>query len=198
MAKKIHYFTGIFLILFIGGHILNHSMILVSEELHLQFMAAYRKIYRIPVVEVVLYLAVLIQVGSGGRLLWKKWRHTKGIWDKMQVWSGAFFLYFLLVHPLAVLYGRYVWELDTNLYFGASVVNIKPLVYYYVFHYGLSIWAFFTHLACVHRVKMRRFVSARSAGIQATVMVVVGLVMAVLIVYNMTGMDIPEVYLEKY
>lgn len=198
MAKKIHYFTGILLILFISGHVLNHTMILVSEELHLQFMATFRKIYRIPVVEVLLYAAVGVQLVTGGRLLWKKWRHTHGIWDKLQVWSGAFFLYFLVMHPLAVIWGRYVWELDTNLYFGAAVLNVKPLVYYFVFHYGLSIWAFFTHLACVHRVKMTRWVSVRSANVQATAMVIAGLVMAVLIVYNMMGMDIPQEYLENY
>jgi hypothetical protein len=161
-------------------------------------METYRKIYRIPIVEVLLYTAVLVQVVSGGRLLWKKWRHTQGIWDKLQVWSGAFFLYFLLMHPMAVIWGRYVWEVDTNLYFGASVVNIKPFLYFYVFHYGFSIWAFFTHLACVHRVKMARFVSLRSAEVQATALVILGLVMAVLIVYNMMGMDIPQVYLENY
>lgn len=198
MAKKIHYFTAILLILFIGGHLLNHAMLFISPEAHLRFMESFRKVYRLPVVEVLLYLAVYVQAVTGFKLLWKKWRRAKGFWDRLQLYSGAFLLYFLLMHTSAVLVGRYIWELDTNLYFGASVVKVKPFLYYYVFHYSLSVLAFFSHLACVHRQKMARYVSPRAAYWQAMALVAFGLAMGVLLVWRLLDVDVPKEYLDVY
>ena len=198
MTKKVHYISGIFLIVFITGHLLNHLMILVSPELHISFMEIFRKFYRLPPVEILLYMAVLIQVFSGTKLLRKKWNNVQSIWDRLQIYSGMFFIYFLIIHPMAVLYGRYIWHLDTNLYFGASVLNVNPLVYYFTFHYGLATIAFFTHMACIHRVKMQSYTSIHLAANQARLLIVLGLIISFLIVYNMMGIDIPKEYLEKY
>lgn len=143
--KKAHYFSGILLIGFIIGHLLNHMMIFFSVEAHLQFMDTYRKIYRFPPAEFLLIGSVLFQVFSGVRLIWLKWNHLKSTWDRLQIISGMYFIYFLVAHPAAVLVGRHVMKLDTNLYYGAAVLNVKPLSYLFVFHYGLAIIAFFTH-----------------------------------------------------
>ncbi|MEQ8303813.1 MAG: hypothetical protein RIB47_10505 [Cyclobacteriaceae bacterium] len=195
MIKRIHYFSGLILIAFISVHILNHATILISEDTHLAFMQYYRKVYRLPLLEGVLFCAILIQVVSGGTMLLKKWRTGKSRWARIQLISGGYFVYFLIVHPAAVLYGRYVLNLDTNLYFGAAVLNISPIQYFFVFHYGLAILAFFTHLSCVHQQKMQRHVTLRMATVQATVIIIIGAILSVVIVGRMVGIAIPPEYL---
>lgn len=196
--KKAHYFSGLMLIGFIIGHLLNHMMIFFSAEAHLQFMDAYRKIYRFLPVELLLISSVLFQVISGVRLIWLKWNQVEFIWDRLQIISGMYFIYFLVAHPAAVLAGRYVMKLDTNLYYGAAVLNVNPLLYFFVFHYGLAIIAFFTHVACVHRKRMDRYCSAQQATYQSMFMIGVGIVLSVLLVYNMMGIFIPPEYLRPY
>jgi len=196
--KNAHYLSGILLIFFILGHLLNHAMIFVSVEAHLQFMDAYRKIYRFPPVEFLLLGAVLFQVTSGTRLIWLKWRHVESVWDRLQIVSGMYFIYFLIVHPGAVMFGRYVLDLDTNLYFGAAVLNVKPLLYFFVFHYGLAIVAFFTHIACVHRKRMDRYCTIQAATYQSMLMMGLGVVLALLLVYHMMGIRIPSEYLTPF
>lgn len=197
-VKKIHHFSGLLLISFIAVHLLNHIMIFYSVDAHISFMTAFRKVYRFPPIEVLLLTAVLVQVISGSRLLYKKWKLKNDIWDKLQMYSGAYFIYFLIVHVSAVLFGRYVWHLDTNVYFGAAVLNIKPILYYFVFHYGLAILAFFTHVGCVHRKKMQAYTSLKHASNQGRALIFVGCALSILIIYHMMGMQIPPEYLEGY
>lgn len=147
MIKRIHYFSGLILIAFISVHILNHATILISEDTHLAFMQYYRKVYRLPLLEGVLFCAIL------------------------------------------------VLNLDTNLYFGAAVLNISPIQYFFVFHYGLAILAFFTHLSCVHLQKMQRYVTLQMATVQATVIIIIGAILSVVIVGRMVGIAIPPEYL---
>ena len=196
--KKAHHFSGILLITFIVVHLLNHIMIFFSIEAHLEFMNVARKVYRHPVIEPILFASILFQVSSGCLLLWKKWRQADSIWDKLQIYSGIYFIYFLIAHPAAVLFGRQVWHLDTNLFFGAAVLNLNPLYYYFVFHYGLAIAAFFTHVACVHRIKMQAYTSQKNASTQSKIILAVGIVLAILIVSKMMDIPIPQEYLDGY
>lgn len=196
--KRAHHISGLLLIGYISIHLLNHLMILYSVQAHLDFMEVARKAYRFPPIEILLFMAVLFQVGSGSSLLWKKWKSVDTIWDRLQVYSGAYFIYFLVAHPAAVLFGRYAWHLDTNLYFGAAVLNIDPLYYFFMLHYGLAIAAFFIHTACVHRIMMQAYVSQKNATWQASAIILVGIALSILIVSHMMGMSIPPEYLEGF
>jgi succinate dehydrogenase/fumarate reductase cytochrome b subunit len=196
--KRAHHISGMLLIGFISIHLLNHLMILDSVQAHLDFMEVARKVYRFPPIEILLLMAVLFQVGSGSRLLWRKWKSVDTIWDRLQVYSGAYFIYFLIAHPAAVLFGRYVLHLDTNLYYGAAVLNIDPLYYFFALHYGLAITAFFMHTACVHRIKMSAYVSQKNATWQASALILTGILLSIIIVSHMMGMSIPPEYLEGF
>ncbi len=196
--KHAHHISGVLLIGYISIHLFNHLVILHSVQAHLDFMEVARKAYRFPPVEILLFVAVLFQVVSGSTLLWKKWKSVNTIWDRLQIYSGAYFIYFLIAHPAAVLYGRYVLHLDTNLYYGAAVLNINPLYYFFVFHYGLAIAAFFVHTACVHRVKIQVYVSEKNARYQASAIVLVGIILSILLVISMMGMSIPHEYLKGF
>lgn len=194
MIKKIHYISGILLGLFIGLHIVNHLMIVNGADAHIIFMESIRKFYRNPFIEAFLLLAVVIQVSSGISLARKKWNHTPSIFEKLQLWSGLFFVYFLVSHTSVVLLGRYIFHLDTNLYYGASPLNNNPLKFYFIFHYGLAILAFFTHVGCAHHSKMKRFVGEKTAVNQSWIIMGIGIIITGVILFYMMHLAIPKEY----
>jgi succinate dehydrogenase/fumarate reductase cytochrome b subunit len=198
MTHKIHYYAGLIMAFFIGLHLLNHSMILISEETYISFMDFARKIYRNPVSETILLLAVIVQVVSGIKLFRKKWPNRPGLFDKLQLFSGLYFAYFLITHTAAVFAGRYYFELDTNLYFGASVVNMYPVLLFYMFHYGLAIFAFFAHIGSLHYIRIQKYVSEKSARIHGYIFLTVGVLLAILIVGKLMTVDVPAEYIEVY
>jgi succinate dehydrogenase/fumarate reductase cytochrome b subunit len=198
MTQKIHHYAGLIMAFFIGLHLLNHSMILISEELYMSFTDFARKIYRNPVSETILLTAVLIQVISGIKLFRKKWPQKRNLFDRLQLFSGLYFTYFLITHTAAVLAGRHYFGLDTNLYFGASVVNMYPVLLFYVFHYGLAVFAFFAHIGSLHYIKIQRFVSEKSARNHGYLFLMGGTLLAFLIVGKLMSVDVPDEYINVY
>lgn len=194
MVKKIHYITGAIIAVFITFHLLNHLLIIGGEEVHLEFMKAARVIYRNIIVEPVLLLCILVQVITGIRLVFKKWRHQESLFDRLQLISGLYFVYFLVGHTSAVIYCRFILNLDSNLYFGASGLNAYPLYFYFIFHYGLSIIFFFTHVACAHRNGIIKYVSQKTANIHAYGIIILGIILATIILYKMMHINIPKEY----
>jgi hypothetical protein len=192
--KRLHYFSGITISIFVALHISNHLMILKSETAHLEFMDVARKFYRHPIFETILFAAIVIQVISGIQLVRRKWNNMPTLFDKLQVFSGLYLVYFLVGHTLAVLVGRYNLKLDTNLYYGASVLNNYPAVFYYVLHYGLAIIAIFTHVACVHHKKMVSIAGSKQSLYQSWFVITTGVLLAIVIVYHMIGIVIPKTY----
>lgn len=172
--KFIHYCSGITIALFMGFHLLNHLLILHSEALHIKFMQRARKVYRNPIAESILLFAVLVQVVTGISLVLSKWSKMEDFFDRVQVISGLYLSFFLLVHISAVLYGRYRLRFDTNLYFGAGVMNMWPHKLFFMPYYSLAILAFFSHIAAIHKIKMEEFVSSSSAETQAFIIMIIG------------------------
>lgn len=184
--------------LFIFLHLLNHTMILFSEQSYIEFMEFARKIYRNPIAESLLVLSIVIQVGTGIQLVWRKKKKQKSVFERLQLYSGLYFVYFLISHTSAIFVGRYYLRVDTNLYFGAAVVNISPALYFFIFHYGLAILAFFTHVGSLHFFRMQKHVSRKHANRQAWVILISGAVLAVLIVSKLMQVEVPESYLHIY
>ena len=190
--KRIHYFSGITIALFLGIHILNHLMILHSAELHISFMQLARKIYRNPIVESILLLAVGFQIISGIALVRKRWSTLDTFFDRMHILSGLYMALFLIIHVSAVLMGRYQFQFDTNLWYGAGVMNLWPHKVFFIPYYTLALMSFFAHIACVHRKKMEAFTTARSAMIQSCLILFTGVVLNSLIILKMSNLDLPE------
>lgn len=196
--RSTHHFSGVLLITFIAIHLINHLMLFHSEEAHLQFMTIGRKFYRFTPIEILLFVVVLFQITSGVFLLKEKWKDLNNAWDRIQTYSGAYFIYFLIAHLSAILYGRYTLELDTNLYFGAAVLNISPMRYFFLFHYGLAIIAFFSHTACVHRIKIQAFVSRKTANVQSVLIISFGVALAFFLIRKMMELTIPREYIDPF
>jgi hypothetical protein len=193
--KIIHYFSGITLILFVSTHILNHLMILHSEPLHVRFMKKARKFYRHPVVELILTIAVVLQVITGIGLV-IRWNKPAEMFELMQIISGLYLAFFLIVHVTAVVVGRYKMRVDTNLYYGAGVMNMWPHKLFFIPYYFLALTSFFVHLAMVHYHKMSVYISVASATTQSWLIIVTGLLIATLVVFRMARLKKPVLPLQ--
>jgi hypothetical protein len=109
-------------------------------------LRALRIVYRNPIAETALLLAVLLQIVTGSALLYKRRHERRGIWQHVQAWSGITIAAFLLQHVGAVLFGRYVQQLDTNFYFAAAVLQGGLHKYYFFPYYFAGVTSVFVHL----------------------------------------------------
>lgn len=195
----LHYWSGLLLAVFILAHLANHLAVLGGIPAHLALMATLRAVYRQPVVEAILLLAVLVQAGTGLRQAAQLRRLALEPAARVQLWTGLYLAFFLLVHTGAVLTGRGYFGLDTTVYFAAAGLNTWPFSLFFVPYYLLAVGAVFGHLAAVHVRKGAAAFGARAARRQAWVLAGLGAVVGLLIVYGMTdglrGRPIPAAYL---
>ncbi|WP_460675440.1 hypothetical protein [Hymenobacter coalescens] len=145
-------------------------------------------------------LAVAGQILTGLRL----YRASRGqpqraLAPRIQVFSGLYLAFFLLVHTGAVLAGRTLLGLDTNLYFAAAGINTFPFSLFFVPYYLLAVTAVFLHVASLHYQKGVSRWGEASARRQAVGVGAVGLLAGLLMLYAMTnrlqGLPIPPDYL---
>lgn len=140
---KLHRYSGAVLGLFVMLHLANHLLLLQGPELHSRAMAALRTVYRWPPVEALLLACVLVQIVTGIARLRRG--PAQGASRPVRL-AGMYLLYFLMAHTLAVLGGRGLLHLDTNLYFAAAGLHVWPYSLYFVAHYMLAMAAIFVHL----------------------------------------------------
>jgi succinate dehydrogenase/fumarate reductase cytochrome b subunit len=88
LLRKLHRGSGLLLALFIALHLFNHLVALESVERHRQVMNALRVVYRHPLAESMLLLAVLVQIPSGVYLVRHKGWHQKDRFVRWQVYAG--------------------------------------------------------------------------------------------------------------
>lgn len=196
--KRIHYFSGITISIFIGLHLFNHAYSLLGAEEHLILMDKLRVVYRNLFVESLLILAVFVQVYTGLRLFIKKRKATNGFFEKLQLWSGFYLAIFFVFHLGAVFIGRLMLGLDTNIYFGAAGLNTFPFYLFFVPYYGLAILSFFGHISAIHSIKMKTLILGISPQQQSYFILLIGLFVTLVILYGLTngfsGYEIPEDY----
>ncbi|PKA03205.1 hypothetical protein, partial [Leptospira ellisii] len=92
--KKLHYFSGLFLTVFIGIHLGNHLTGLFGAEIHISVMEVLRKVYRNPFVEFFLLSAVAIQIVSGPILVFRRLKSKEIEVDRLQIASGLYLAVF--------------------------------------------------------------------------------------------------------
>ena len=196
--KRVHLLSGLTITLFIGAHLFNHVFSIFGAEAHLDIMEKLRVVYRNVLAEAILLAAVCVQIFSGLKLFFRKRKADLNFYKKMQIRTGLYLSFFLLIHVSAVGIGRYILELDTNFYFGAAGLNTFPLNLFFVPYYGLAILSFFGHLAGIHHSKMRKKVLGLSIAGQANLILITGMILTLIILYGMTngfaGAEIPAAY----
>ena len=196
--KKVHYYSGLFMSFFIMLHFGNHLFALISPEKHIEIMDLVRIIYRFPLFEVLLFLACIVQILTGINLYRKKKLDLKDGFDRLHIYSGLYLAFFLTLHPIAILAGRYYFQVDTNFWFGAMVVNIFPLVLFYAPYYFLGVFSFFAHVACIHRKRVIALGWKVNADRHANLIIFTGALFGLLILAGFTGyfqgLSIPDEY----
>ncbi|MFK8005106.1 MAG: hypothetical protein AB8H03_01990 [Saprospiraceae bacterium] len=196
--KKLHYFSGITISVFVGLHLFNHFYSVFGIEKHIELMNFLRLFYRNILAESTLLIAVAIQIYSGIKLFFAKRKLTSTFFDRLQIWSGLYLAFFLIIHVSAVLGGRLLFNLDTNFYFGVAGLNTFPFYFFFVPYYGLAIISFFGHVAAIHNFKMKKTVLEISPKQQSKFILAFGVILTLLIFYGLTnqfnGVDIPGEY----
>lgn len=196
LTRRIHYYSGITIALFVSLHLANHAVSLMGIEKHIEVMTLLRKVYRNIFVEIFLLSAVCVQIFSGIQLYRSRFKIAKGFYEKLQLWSGLYLAIFFVIHLSAVMVGRFILQLDTNFYFGAAGLNQFPFNLFFIPYYSLAIFSFFAHIASVHYRKRKE--KNRDATIQFKIIIIVGIVTAFILMYGLTnrfnGVAIPSKY----
>jgi len=197
-TKKLHYFSGLFLVTFIGLHLFNHFYSVFGEDKHIEMMNTLRHLYRNPLFEIPLLIAVGVQMVSGFRLVRINRKVVLSNLDRLQIWTGLYLALFLIIHVTAVMVGRFILHLDTNFYFGVAGLNSFPFSLFFIPYYSLAILSVFGHVAAIHGRKMKLTVVSISPQVQAILILIVGFVVTVSVFYGLTnhfkGVDIPVEY----
>ncbi|MCK0155456.1 hypothetical protein MWU49_17200 [Alcanivorax sp. S6407] len=202
MLHKLHRLSACVLASFILVHLLNHLFAIQGVDAHIGFMESFRSIYRQTLVEALLLGCVLFQVGSGLVFLRRRWGQRSGFFDRLQALSGAYLAFFFLNHVGAVLFGRLVLGLDTNVYYAAAGMHVNPFQYFFVPYYFLAVVAVFGHVACALHWLLREKLALPNRNLLGYGMLLAGAVAGLLIVLALAGqlypLTIPAEYLETY
>lgn len=199
-VRQLHRFGAVLVTLFVLAHLSNHVAALGGIAAHLRFMDAARLVYRQPVVETLLLLAVVVQSGSGLRLLVSGWTRRRGWLAWLQAGSGACLALFLLIHVPAVLVGRTVLGLDTNVHFAAAGLQAWPYQAFFLPYYFLAVLAVFTHLGCALARRAGPLPGRRAAAVavpMCTGAVLSGIVVAALM-GKLYPYEVPQAYRNTY
>ena len=177
LMRKLHYASGIILSLFIGIHLFNHVLAVFGPEVHIKWMGIFRTVYRNVAVESLLLLCVLLQVGTGLRLALSK--PAASVAQKVQIYSGFYLSFFLIIHVSAVLFGRYT-GLDSNFYFASTGMNYSPFLFFFIPYYFLAVASISLHVSALHYIKT-------CSRPQAYGIAIIGIIASVLIILAFTN-----------
>ncbi|MEM7371554.1 MAG: hypothetical protein AAF587_23270 [Bacteroidota bacterium] len=198
IISSIHKFSALILGTFILAHLLNHVVAIGGISAHTHMMNRLRTVYRHPVGESILMLSICLQIATGLlKIRESGWRQSR-LFDRLQVWSGAYLLLFLLAHTSAIWNARLALELETDFYFGAVVWLKSPYVYFFALYYLLGIMAFFTHIACLFRWMFMNKIERTTLNQIAWSLIGLGGLIWILILLTFTGLlypiSLPEMY----
>ena len=198
ITKRIHYIYGIIIPLFISFHLVNHVFSVFGVEKHIEIMNSIRLVYRNIFVEIILLSAVVIQIVSGIKMVIQNRKKAISKFEKLSIYSGLYLAFFFIVHIGAVMIGRIILKLDTNIYFGAAGLNIFPLNLFFIPYYSVAIIAFFSHLSSIHNRKMKNKIFGLTPKNQSIAIIVFGILLMLFIIYGLTnhfnGILIPAQY----
>ncbi|MQA42621.1 hypothetical protein [Rugamonas aquatica] len=183
-------------------HLFNHLLAVGSVEAHIRFMEAFRAVYRNRVVEIILLLCAASQIASGLTFVRRRWRERHQGLDLLQLGSGLYLAFFLLVHVGAVLTGRMQFGLDTNFYYAAAGMHVLPYRYFFLPYYFFAVLAIAIHLARALHWLARDRLSAAAMRAATALLSMCGFAAAALIVAAFAGglydITVPAKYLATF
>jgi hypothetical protein len=183
------------LLFFLLPHIANHLTAIWSVDAHTTMMRALRHLYRAELVQPLLVVLFIFQIGSG-LFLWRgRLNGEADLFGTLQTATGIYLAIYLVSHLIAVfVLGRMVMKVDTDFLFATGAPagllhdawNVRLIP-----HYSLAVWALFIHLGCGLRgVLLSHRTSVSAANASAWGMVGLGAAVAVTIILSMCGLHI--------
>ncbi len=168
--------------------------------MHLVVLSFVQKAYRNQIVEPLLFVAIIVQVFTGIKLMFRKYRlPNKKAWAWAQIISGVYLIVFLVNHTGAALVTRYIFKLDTNFYWAASTMNISPYKYFFIPYYFLAIVSIFTHVAAaIHFRALRNKKEQKSALLILILGVIISTVIVATFCSKFYSIDLPQKYLHYF
>jgi len=196
MRHRIHRVLALILGLFLVTHIGVHLFALGGPNAHHKALGAIQWIYRNPVIEPLLILAIILQVYTGIRFVLRRCRETQNpFWAWAQIISGLYLAMFFLLHTSAALSVRHIFDLDTNFYWVAGTVLTEPLLWGFRPYYFFGILSVFTHLAAVLYFRLEK-------PLLPMLLMALGVVLGLIIVAAVSGLffhiDLPQNYIDFY
>ena len=144
---------------FIGFHISNHVVGLVSAEMHLRVMHALRRWYRADYVEPELILLIVLQIATGAMLARRWLARAVDAARALQAATGAYLGLYLVCHINSVFVYARANGIDTDFWFasgGRAGLMADAWNTRLVPHYALAVLFLFVHLAAGLRVVLRK------------------------------------------
>jgi len=176
--------------LFVFIHIFNHLMLVISIKEHISFMENFRFIYRNIYIESILLLAFLFQIIKSIKVIWHERKKRRTFFEKLIFISKIYLIYFLINHISAVLFGRIVFNLDTNIYYAIAGLYVFPYSLYFVPYYFLSIICLFFYFS--RNKKSYSFYTINSIGF------ILALVLLFALKSTFYDINVPISYLNMY
>ena len=195
---KAHRILASLLLLFIVTHLMVHLTAIDSADMHIKTLSMMRPLYLNIIVEPILILSVIMQVVIGFILLRQRWKQGgKGFWGWLQILSGTYLGFFIIIHSGAALITRYFYGLDTNFYWAAGTLNIGILPYIFTPYYFFAVFSLFSHLSsAVH------FGWPAKSKLISPLIIVIGAFLGISIIMAFNGslyeIDIPIEYEEYF
>ncbi|MBB3169450.1 hypothetical protein [Simiduia aestuariiviva] len=202
MLHKLHRISAVVIGAFVLVHLINHLFILDGVQSHIEFMDAFRQVYRHMIAESILLLCVIFQIFSGIYFVWRRWGQRSSFIEKAQAFSGLYLAFFFLNHVGAVLYGRVIAQLDTNIYFGIAGFHNPPFHFYFIPYYFLAVVAIFVHIAAAFNWLCRNKISSSLRSKLAYTIMATGCLLSLLLILGFNGwfneIVIPQKYNDFY
>lgn len=202
MPHKLHRVSAIVIALYVMIHLANHLIALHGIQSHIAFMNDFRRVYRIPAVEILLVICFVYQLGSGIYFIARRWGNRRGLFERLQAISGVYMAFFILVHVSSVLYGRLVLDQDTNFFFAAAGLHVTSTKTFFIPYYTLAVTAFFVHIACAFHYLGQTYITQKTRNRVGYIVIAGGAILAVIIVATFGGsfyhIEIPQEYQARY
>lgn len=147
LFKTLNKISFVFVALFISMHILNHMIVLISVEEHIWFMEKFRVVYRNIYIEIFLLGIIFFHIVKIIKNIWITRKEKKIFFQKIILIAKLYLIYFLTNHIGAVILGRVIFNLDTNIYYAVAGLHVFPFSLYFIVYYFLSILCLFIYLS---------------------------------------------------
>lgn len=153
-TRRLHRTSALIIVAFALAHISNHVFALVNVPMHSLVLDLVRSVYRRPLVETLLFGAILFQVVTGGALVSGVLNRRRSLATNVQALSGLYMAVFFMAHVSAALLAR--GNTDTNFVWAAGRRGLlaSPGLTFLLPYYLLGVVAFFAHAGTYLRQRL--------------------------------------------